>query len=122
LQTSQGKLYMFVAIDRTSKFALVELVTSDGKMQAATFLNKLIQIVAYKIHTILTDNGIQFDLQEKGQIRLWAYLYPHMVRGHNIEHRLTQINHPWTKSQVERMNPQSRRRRPKAFMMIIMSS
>jgi len=27
-----------------------------------------------------------------------------MIRDHNIEHRLTQINHPWTKSQVERMN------------------
>jgi len=41
LQTTQGKLYMFVAIDRTSKFALVELVPSAGKMQASAFLNKL---------------------------------------------------------------------------------
>jgi len=70
LQTSQGKLYMFVAIDRTSKFALVELVSSATKIQAAAFLNKLVETVPYKIHTILTDNGIQFDLQEKRQIRL----------------------------------------------------
>jgi len=70
LQTSQGKLYMFVTIDRTSKFALVELLTSAGKMQAAAFLNKLIKTVPYKIHTILTDNGIQFDLQEKRQVCL----------------------------------------------------
>jgi len=70
LQTSQSKLYMFVAIDRTSKFALVELVTSAGKMQASAFLNKLVETVPYKIHTILTDNGIQFDLQEKRHVRL----------------------------------------------------
>jgi len=41
LQTRQGKLYMFVAIDRTSKFSLVDLVPSAGGMQAAAFLNKL---------------------------------------------------------------------------------
>jgi len=65
LQTSRGKLYMFVAIDRTSKFALVELVPSAGKMQAAKFLNRLIETVPYKIHTILTDNGIQFTSRKK---------------------------------------------------------
>jgi len=72
LQTSQGKLYMFVAIDPTSKFALVELVSSATKTQAAAFLNKLNLrlFVPYKIHTILTDNAIQFDLQEKRHVRL----------------------------------------------------
>jgi len=35
LQTSQGKLYMFVDIDRTSKFALVELVTSAHVLEQA---------------------------------------------------------------------------------------
>ena len=31
-----------------------------GKMEAAEFLRNLIKAVSYKIHTILTDNGIQF--------------------------------------------------------------
>jgi len=44
---------MIVAIDRTSKFALVKLVPSTTKMPAAKFLNKLIDTVPYKIHTIL---------------------------------------------------------------------
>jgi hypothetical protein len=32
--TGEGKLYSFVAIDRTSKFAYVELLEGCGKMEA----------------------------------------------------------------------------------------
>lgn len=46
----KGKLYLFVAIGRTSKFAYAELHDKAGKMAA----------VPYTIHTVLTDNGIQF--------------------------------------------------------------
>ena len=35
LQIAEGKLYVFVAIDRTSKFAFVRLVEKAGKMAAA---------------------------------------------------------------------------------------
>ncbi len=60
LQTAQGKLYLFVAIDRTSKFALTELHPSANKLVAAQFLRNVIQAVPYTLHTVLTDNGIQF--------------------------------------------------------------
>src|SRR3954470_2338475 len=60
VQTAEGKLYLFVAIDRTSKFAYAELHEKAGKMAAAGFLRSLIAIVPYAIHTVLTDNGIQF--------------------------------------------------------------
>jgi len=60
VSTEEGRLYLFVAIDRTSKFAYVELLKKYGKMEAAEFLRNLIKAVPYKIHTILTDNGIQF--------------------------------------------------------------
>jgi hypothetical protein len=36
--TAEGKLYLFVAIDRTSKFAFVELVESADMRAAAAFL------------------------------------------------------------------------------------
>ena len=36
VQTAEGKLYLFVAIDRTSKFAYVELHEKAGKMAAAS--------------------------------------------------------------------------------------
>ena len=51
---------MFVAIDRVSKFVYVELLEKYGKMEAAQFLRNLIKALLYKIHTILTDTGIQF--------------------------------------------------------------
>ena len=34
VQTAEGKLYLFVAIDRTSKFAFAELYTKAAKMNA----------------------------------------------------------------------------------------
>jgi len=36
VHTQEGKLYMFVAIDRTSKFAFVQLVEKARKMAALT--------------------------------------------------------------------------------------
>lgn len=50
VRTEEGKLYLFVAIDRTSKFVYVELLNKQGKMEAAQFLRNLIQAVPYKIH------------------------------------------------------------------------
>ena len=35
VQTAEGKLYLFVAIDRTSRFAYVELHQKAGKLAAA---------------------------------------------------------------------------------------
>ncbi len=55
-QTAEGKLYLFVAIDRTSKFAYVELHPKAGKMAAAAFLRNLIAAVPYRVHIVLTDN------------------------------------------------------------------
>ena len=60
VQTAQGKLYLFVGIDRTSKFAFVQLVEKASRATASAFLVALIAAVPYKIHTVLTDNGIQF--------------------------------------------------------------
>lgn len=51
---------MFVAIDRTSKFAFVELHERATTAVSREFLLRLIEAVPYKIHTVLTDNGIQF--------------------------------------------------------------
>jgi transposase-like protein len=55
VRTAEGKLYLYVAIDRTSKFAFVQLVTRKGT-SASAFLVALIAAVPYKIHTVLTDN------------------------------------------------------------------
>jgi IS30 family transposase len=60
VRTAEGKLSLFVALDRTSKFAHLRLEKRAGKMEAAQFLRDLLQALPYRIHTVLTDNGIQF--------------------------------------------------------------
>jgi transposase InsO family protein len=108
VQTAEGKLYLFVAIDRTSKFAFAQLVDKANRVTASTFLTALIKAVPYKIHTVLTDNGIQFRLPPRYADRPTSRFSTHMFgmrcQENGIEHRCTKINHPWTNGQVERMN------------------
>jgi transposase InsO family protein len=106
--TEEGRLYLFVAIDRTSKFAYAELHDKAKRQTASDFLKALIKAVPYKIHTVLTDNGIQFaDLPKNrmGPTALWrGHMFDLVCDANGIEHRLTKPNHPWTNGQVERMN------------------
>src|SRR3954452_12405438 len=108
VQTAEGKLYLFVAIDRTSKFAFVQLVEKANRVTASAFLVGLVEAVPYKIHTVLTDNGIQFRLPPRHAngptARYTTHMFDLRCREHGIEHRFTKINHPWTNGQVERMN------------------
>lgn len=108
VQTAEGKLYLFVAIDRTSKFAFVKLFDKATMAMATAFLEELIAAVPYLIHTVLTDNGIQFADLPKNRNGPTAMLRGHPFDRtcwrHGIEHRLTKPNHPWTNGQVERMN------------------
>ncbi len=103
VQTEQGKLYLLVAIDRTSKFAYAELHERATRAIATTFLERLIQAVPYKIQIVLTDNGIQFA-KRKGTEIYGMIPFDRLCHAQGIEHRLTKINHPWTNGQVERMN------------------
>jgi transposase-like protein len=103
VRTEEGKLYLFVAIDRTSKYAYAELLSKYGKMEAAQFLRNLIAKVPYRIHTVLTDNGIQFTNRVRDIYEV-THIFDRVCREHRIEHRLTKVSHPWTNGQVERMN------------------
>jgi len=121
VHTEEGCLYLFVAIDRTSKFAFVQLHGKATRRIAADFLHALVAAVPYRIHTVLTDNGTQFVDRTpvnkeaeaavaaywaaRDEPRIWlrhAFDYAREQLG--IEHRTTKPTHPWTNGQVERMN------------------
>ena len=108
VQTAEGKLHLFVAIDRTSKFAFAQLVEKANRVTASAFLVALVEAVPYKIHTVLTDNGIQFRYPPRyangPTARYMTHMFDMRCRENGIEHRFTKINHPWTNGQVERMN------------------
>ena len=108
LRTGEGKLHLFVAIDRASKFAFAQLHEAANVRTAAAFLQALVEAVPYRIHTVLTDNGIQFGdaIQHRSgpTARYRVHMFDRVCIEHGIEHRFTKPNHPWTNGQVERMN------------------
>ena len=117
LRTAEGRLYLFVAIDRTSKFAFTELHEKATRRVAADFLRNLIKAVPDKVHTVLTDNGTHFTdpngaswnvAEIKAMIErkepFWAHAFEVACARNDIDHRLTKPKHPWTNGQVERMN------------------
>jgi transposase InsO family protein len=117
VRSQQGKLHLFVAIDRTSKFAFVELHEKATTRIAGEFLRDLIKALPYRIHTVLTDNGIQFttpggrwlggprDPRSHGGGRsLPRSRVEYACAEAGIDHRTTKPKHPWTNGQVERMN------------------
>jgi len=133
VRTEEGKLHLFVAIDRTSKFAVAQLVEKANRKTAWEFLEHLLESVPYKIHIILTElpvvaplvrattgDGIQFAEQPRNRdsITFRMMRFDMICEANGIEHRLTQPNHPWSYEdqktvqwtvfpsggQVERMN------------------
>ncbi len=105
VQTGEGKLYLFVGIDRTSKIAVTHLVDkADGKT-AGEFPEQLLAAVPYRVHKVLTDNGIQFKEQSRNRNTAYSrqLRFDMICEANGIEHRLTKPNHPWTNGQVERM-------------------
>ncbi|WP_376984637.1 IS481 family transposase [Bosea sp. R86505] len=117
VQTAEGRLYLLVAIDRTSKFALVELHKKATRRVAGDFLRHLVEAVPYKVHIVLTDNGTHFTeptgdgwtpadikaMRAEG-VLFRCHSFEAACADLDIEHRLTKPAHPWTNGQVERMN------------------
>jgi transposase InsO family protein len=117
VRTAQGKLYLLVAIDRTSKFAFAELHEKATRRVAGNFLRALAAAVPYKIHTVLTDNGTHFTepsgnawtpteikAMRAEKVFFRCHSFEAACADLDIEHRLTKPRHPWTNGQVERMN------------------
>ncbi|HEY0971639.1 MAG TPA: IS481 family transposase [Gemmatimonadales bacterium] len=103
LRTAREKAYLFLAVDRTSKLAFARIYRRATSMVAAAFLKVLAKGVPYRIHTVLTDNGIQFSAAGQRRTYPRAHPFARMCRLLRIEHRLTKPYHPWTNGQAERM-------------------
>jgi transposase-like protein len=58
LRSAEGKVPLFLALDRVSKFACVELHPAATMMTGAAFLRSVVAAFPYAIHTVLTANGL----------------------------------------------------------------
>jgi transposase InsO family protein len=111
LRLSTGKLFMFLAIDRVSKFVHVAFFDANTKLNGAAFLRQVVEAFPYRIHTVLTDNGMAFADLPKNRSRhpeikaiFGGHIFDRVCKEHGIEHKLTKPYHPWTNGQAERMN------------------
>jgi transposase InsO family protein len=104
LRYEGGKAFLYVAVDRTSKLVFARIYRNATKLAAAGFLKSLVRTVPYRIHTVLTDNGVQFVQLQRGQSRSYLiHIFERVCLENGIEHRLTKPYHPWTNGQAERM-------------------
>ena len=110
VQTAQGKLYLFVAIDRTSKFAFVELSRRPTRRPPRPSSRPLSRPCPTGSTPSSPTTAPVPDLPTPAQpIRpatasFRGTCFECACAENGIEHRLTKPNHPWTNGQVERMN------------------
>jgi transposase InsO family protein len=72
-------------------------------MVAAPFLGHWMAAVPHTIPTMRTDHGIQFTNRQRDSYA-FAPSFDRVGHEHGLAHRLTQVHHPWTNGQVERMH------------------
>src|SRR5471030_2266078 len=74
VRTAEGKLYLFVAIDRTSKFAYVELHRQAKRQTAGDFLRHLVEVVPYSINAGGSAVPLIVEALAKGEA-VWAHSF-----------------------------------------------
>lgn len=89
-------------------------------MNGADFLRGVMQAFPYKIHTVLTGNGMAFaDRPQNRNKPIHAFLGMHIFgrvcKENGILHKLTKPYHPWTTEQAKRMNRTIKEATIKAF-------
>jgi transposase InsO family protein len=104
------RTYVYVAIDRATRFVFIEIHNKRDAKTARGFLARFLKAFPYRVHTILTDNGSEFT-DRFGAARWLKHPKPtgrhpfdRLCRKHGIEHRLTKPYKPQTNGRAERFN------------------
>jgi len=107
----QGRpAYVFVAIERATRFVYVEIVQQRSGATIAACLKRFLEAFGHPVHTILTDNGAEFT-DRFGDAR-WRkrdrgtgdHPFDQVCQHHGVRHKLTRPHHPQTNGMVERFN------------------
>jgi hypothetical protein len=97
LRCAEGKVHMFLAIDRVSKFTYVELHPSATVLTGAAFLRSAVATFPHKLHSVLTDNGIPYtdrpDKRSGPTAQYRPHVFERVCRKDGITHKLTKPYH-----------------------------
>jgi transposase InsO family protein len=100
--------YLFVAIDRATRWVFIEIYADQTESRSVDFLAKVRNACPVKITKLLTDNGSQFTdrFTAKGRKKepSGRHLFDRLCKQSEIEHRLIPPRHPQTNGMVERFN------------------
>jgi len=99
--------YLFVAIDRATRWVHLEIRNSKSSGDATAFLNNVATRCPVRPRIILTDNDKAFTDRLLGKAARSAtgkHPFDRLAEAHGIEHRLIRPGHPATNGMVERFN------------------
>jgi len=102
-----ARRYLFVAIDRATRWVFVQIKPNKTARSAAAFLKALSKTCPIKIRKILTDNGKEFTDRLFGRAarsESGRHEFDQLCQALAIEHRLTRPRRPQTNGMVERFN------------------
>ena len=102
-----SRRYLFVAIDRATRWVFVRIYRSKTAANARRFLRDLERACPLRIRTVLTDNGKEFTDRLFGLRKRAAtgqHEFDTLCHDLGIEHRLAPPAHPQTNGMVERFN------------------
>ncbi len=118
IRIKKKKYYLFVSVDRCTKYVYVEIYDNKKMDTAQVFLKNALKQYPFTITKILTDNGIEFTyelLPENKRPKDKIHLFDQVCIENGIEHRLTKFRHPWTNGQVEIINKKIKEHTTKKF-------
>jgi transposase InsO family protein len=107
MQDETKRRYLFVAIDRATRWVFVAIKKDKTAASAGSFLKALHKACPLKIVKLLTDNGKEFTdrlFASRERAPSGNHEFDQLCQELGIEHRLTRPRTPKTNGMVERFN------------------
>lgn len=102
-----ARCYVFVAIDRATRWVFIAIKKNRTAAAARSFLNALAKAAPFKIRTVLTDNGAEFTdrlFGARASDPSAEHEFDRLCQALGIEHRPTRVRRPQTNGMVGRFN------------------